>query len=123
MIDHSLSFPLPLPWVGQTFQTDRIGEINFLVGPNGSGKSRFAEQLTSRLNNARLLGADRLSGMEQVRPLQRFVGDPFSDGIAKNRFRYLRGSNPTGSGFEAIVLLQERIDLRIQIEATLSHLF
>ena len=84
MIDHSLSFPLPLPWISQVFQTDRIGEINFLVGPNGSGKSRFAAQLTSQLNNARLLGTDRLSGMEQVRPLERFVGDPFSDGIAKN---------------------------------------
>ena len=123
MIDHRLSFPLPLPWVSQAFQTDRIGEINFLVGPNGSGKSRFAAQLASQLYNARLLGTDRLSGMEQVRPLQSFVSDPFSDGIAKNRFRYLRGSDTTGSGFESIVLLQERIDLRIQIEATLSHLF
>ena len=123
MINHNLSFSLPMPWVDQTFQTDHIGEINFLVGPNGSGKSRFAVQLAGQLGNAHLLGTDRLSGMEQVRPLQAFVGDPFSDGIAKNRFQYLRGSAATGSGFEAIVLLQERIDLRIQIEATLSHLF
>ena len=123
MIDHSLSFALPLPWASQLFQTDRIGEINFLIGPNGSGKSRFAAQLSSQLSNARLLGTDRLSGMEQVRPLERFVGDPFSDGIAKNSFPYLRGSDTTASGFEAIVLLQERIDLRIQLEATLSHLF
>ena len=123
MIEHNLSIPLPLPWVDQVFQTDHIGEINFLVGPNGSGKSRFAVQLSNHLSNARLLGTDRLSGMEQVRPLEAFVGDPFSDGIAKNRFQYLRGSAATGSGFEAIVLLQERIDLRIQIEATLSHLF
>ena len=123
MIDHSLSFPLPLPWVNQAFHTDRIGEINFLVGPNGSGKSRFAAQLPSQLNNARLLGTDRLSGMEQVRPLERFVGDPFSDGIARNRFSDLKEMGATGSGIDAFVILQERIDLRIQIEATLSHLF
>ena len=123
MIDHSLSFPLPLPWVSQAFHTDRIGEINFLVGPNGSGKSRFAAQLPSQLNNARLLGTDRLSGMEQVRPLERFVGDPFSDGIARNRFSDLKEVGATGSGIAAFVILQERIDIRIQIEATLSHLF
>ena len=123
MINHSLSLPLPLPWVSEVFQTDRIGEINFLVGPNGSGKSRFAAQLISQLNNARLLGTDRLSGMEQNRPLQRFVGDPFSDGIAKNHFSALKEVGATGSGIDAVVILQERIDLQIQIEATLSHLF
>ena len=123
MIIHNLSITLPPPWLDQVFQTDHIGEINFLVGPNGSGKSRFAAELYPHLDNARLLGTDRLSGMEQVRPLQGLVHDPFSDGIAKDSFQRLRGSAARGSGLEAIVLLQERIDLRIQIEATLSHLF
>ena len=123
VISMTLSFGLPLPWEGKTFSADQIGAINFLVGPNGSGKSRFAAQLASQLNNARLLGSDRLSGMEQIRPLERFVGDPFREGIAKNHFPALKEAGATGSGIDAVVILQERIDLRIQIEATLSHLF
>ena len=123
MIEHSLSIPLPPPWVNQTFQTDRIGEINFLVGPNGSGKSRFATELVRRLNNVRLLGTDRLSGMEQIRPFRSFMGDPFTEGIDKNQFPYLKEAGTQGAGIDALVLLEERLDLRIQVEATLSHLF
>ena len=123
MIDHSLSIPLPPPWANQTFQTDHIGEINFLVGPNGSGKSRFAAQLDGQFNNSRLLGTDRLSGMEQIRPFRNFMGDPFIEGIDKNRFGDLKIAGTQGAGIDALVLLEERLDLRIQVEATLSHLF
>lgn len=127
MIDQDLHLQLPLPWDGQTFQANQIGSINFLVGPNGSGKSRFASQLLNGLGGvsarARLLGTDRLSGMEQVRPFGYFMNDPFSDGFAKNRFSHLKQAGTSGSGIDTIVLLEERLDLRIRIEATLSHLF
>ena len=42
MIEHELSFPLPLPWSGQDFQTPYIGTINYEVDPviwTESGKS------------------------------------------------------------------------------------
>lgn len=122
MIEHSLSIHLPPPWADQTFQTDHIGEINFLVGPNGSGKSQFARALTGQLG-ARLLSTDRLSGMEQVRPFNSFLGDHFAQGLAKDEFQYLKAAGTQGSGIDTFVLLEERMDLRIQVEATLSHLF
>ena len=123
MIDHSLSIPLPLPWENQTFETKQIGAINFLVGPNGSGKSRFASDLTRYLPNMRLLDTDRLRGMEQSGALDDLVGDRFKSGFAKRQFPRLKQAGTAGSGIDTIVLLEERMDLRIQIEATLSHLF
>ncbi len=126
MIDKHLSFSLPQPWEGKSFETQQIGTINYLVGPNGSGKSQFASVLFNQLNqggNARVLGTDRLSGMEQTVPLRDIVGDTFGQGFSKNLFPHLRTAGKQGSGIDTIVLLEERMDLRIQIEATLSHLF
>ena len=127
MININLSFSLPQPWEGQTFRTQQIGPINYLVGPNGSGKSRFAgvlfDQLKSRPGGARLLGTDRLKEMAEPGAIRNFVSDPFAGGFAKNRFDYLKTAGAEGSGIDTIVLLEERMDLRIQVEATLSHLF
>lgn len=112
-----------MPWSGEKFEASRIGTINFLVGPNGSGKSRFAIALQSHLHSARLLGTDRLSGMEQINPLREFMGDYFANGLAKGHFDRLRQAGLRGSGIDTFVLLEERMDLRVQVEATLSHLF
>ena len=120
MIRTNLSFSLPSPWENQSFETDQIGLINFLVGPNGSGKSRFAGELLGALsrggNAARLLGTDRLSGMEQSRVLEQyFTGDAFGAGFAKSSFDNLRRAGSAGSGIDTIMLLDERMDLRIQV--------
>ncbi|MDP1768430.1 MAG: AAA family ATPase [Nitrospirota bacterium] len=123
MISKELSFDLPLPWLQKKFETSQIGAINFLVGPNGSGKSKFAGTLQSHLPNVRMLGTDRLSGMEQISALRNSFGDHFSAGLAKNHFSILKQAGLQGSGIDTIILLEERMDLRIQIEATLSHLF
>ena len=123
MIDLNLKLQLPPPWKDKVFETDHVGSINYLVGPNGSGKSQFARQLANHLSNPRLLGTDRLSGMEQVRPFTAFQSDPFNQGYAKNRFQHLKDAGTQGSGIDTILLLEERMDLRIQVEATLGHLF
>ena len=127
MIETNLSFSLPQPWSGETFETQQIGPINYLVGPNGSGKSQFAhtlfDQLKRQFGNARLLGTDRLGGMEQYGPVREFSGDQFATGFAKNRFNRLRKAGAAGSGIDTFVLLEDRMDLRIQVEATLIHLF
>ncbi|MCT7980449.1 ATP-dependent nuclease [Laspinema olomoucense] len=123
MINKSLSFELPLPWQNKTFDTSRIGYINFLVGPNGSGKSKFGKTLKDYLGNARLLGTDRLRGMEQNDPLASYHGDYFSNGLAKTHFNQYKMAGQQGLGIDTIILLEERMDLRIQVEATLSHLF
>lgn len=123
MINKKLSFDLPIPWKQKKFETSQIGTINFLVGANGSGKSKFAEALRSHLGNARMLGTDRLSGMEQTNALNGIFGDRFASGFAKNQFGHFKVAGQQGSGIDTIVLLEERMDLRIQVEATLSHLF
>ena len=127
MINLSLSFELPTPWAGETFNTEKIGSINYLVGPNGSGKSQFALALFNHLrstgNSSRLLSTDRLRGMEQSRSIERFIGDHFNDGYPKNEFGYYKKAGTEGAGIDTIMLLEERMDLRIQVEATLSQLF
>ena len=123
MINKELSFNLPIPWKQKKFEITQIGAINFLVGPNGSGKSKFAEALRSVIGNARMLGTDRLSGMEQANHLRKIFGDHFANGLAKNHFSHFKNAGQQGSGIDTIVLLEERMDLRIQVEATLSHLF
>ena len=127
MIDKQIAFDLPAPWSQERFQVNSIGSINYLVGPNGSGKSRFASQLLGMLNSppgrARLLGTDRLMGMADPGAIGRSLGDHFKSGYAKSQFNYLHEAGKEGSGIDTILLLEERIDLRIRIEATLSHLF
>jgi hypothetical protein len=123
MISKKISFNLPLPWNGELFQIEHIGALNFLVGPNGSGKSRFAKQLQGQLDRVRILGTDRLGGMEQVDILRNYYGDHFQHGFAKSQFGNFKNAGAQGSGIDTIVVLEERMDLRIQVEATLSHLF
>ena len=130
MIKTNLSFPLPPPWENKSFETDQVGPINSLVGPNGSGKSQFARVLSNQLQNlagnshlVRLLGTDRLEGMEQTATLGHFGSRKFSDGFSKRQFGDLKQAGAAGSGIDTFVLLEERMDLRIQIQATLSHLF
>lgn len=125
MINKRISFGLPLPWQNKTFETEQLGPINFLVGPNGSGKSKFAETLMLHLGAeyARLLGTDRLSGMEQMSALRGMFGDRLLDGLPKNQFTGYKNVGQAGFGIDAVILLEERLDLRVQVEATLSHLF
>ena len=124
MITTNLTFPLPPPWRDGACTLHQLGPINYLVGPNGSGKSRFVNSLLEHLGDrARLLGTDRLSGMEQYQFLRYFVGDPFESGIAKNSFDQLKTGGKQGSGLDTIVLLEENTQLLIQVEATLTHLF
>ena len=123
MIERQIEFNLPLPWQGVKFSTNLIGEINFLVGPNGSGKSRFSEVLKQNLPNSRLLGTDRLRGMNKNESLG-FLGENFGRGYEKARFQQIRNAGTEyGSGLDTFVILEERPDIRIFIEATLSTLF
>ena len=120
MVEERISIDLPTPWSGGTFEAER-------VGPNGSGKSRFAAKLLRHFRDrslrARLLGTDRLREMANPGRLGSFFGDNFAAGYPKNHFDQLRGAGEEGSGVDSVLLLEDRLDLRIQVEATLSHLF
>ena len=61
--------------------------------------------------------------LEQIHAFTSIVHDPFSEGFDKNIFQHLKKAGGQGAGIDAIVLLSERMDLLIQVEGTLSHLF
>ena len=61
--------------------------------------------------------------MEQSRSIERFIGDHFNRGYPKNEFDHYKKAGMEGAGIDTIMLLEERMDLRIQVEATLSQLF
>ncbi|KQV09436.1 MerR family transcriptional regulator [Devosia sp. Root413D1] len=56
----SLSFELPWPWGGETFELRQIKPLSYIIGPLGSGKTRLAQKLTEALPGALFLGLDRL---------------------------------------------------------------
>ncbi|WP_175774942.1 ATP-dependent nuclease [Burkholderia anthina] len=118
-----LTFSLPEPWKNKTFSVKNIGQLNYLVGPNGSGKSRFAATLKQNLQKCRMLGTDRLLVFSKNSGLE-FLGDHFQSGFQKNLFNNFKNAGENhGSGVDTFVLLEERLDLRLRVEATLSHLF
>lgn len=136
MINQRIELYLPTPWENQRenqqenqrFETDQIGVINFLVGPNGSGKSRFAGALLEELNRlfegtARLLSTDRLGAMEQTGHLRYFVGDNFGSGYPRSTLDNSRQQGKEESGISTLALLEQRMDILMQIEATISRLF
>ena len=122
MTERGISFQLPKPWINQTFAIEKFGKINFFVGPNGSGKSRFAAVLKSHLPNARLLGTDRLTGTGAA-VIANIIGDSFAQGFQKNHFSLFKQAGASGSGIDTFVILEERPDIRVIVEATLSNLF
>jgi hypothetical protein len=123
----NLDFELPSPWIGKRFTTSRVAFVNYLVGPNGSGKSRFADKLREALSarglsGVRLLGTDRLRGLEKNQGMG-FLGSSFDQGFQKGHFALYKSAGNLGFGIDSIVLLAEKLDLRVRIEATLSDLF
>ena len=123
VIKNPISFALPAPWSGTQFSLPELMSLTFLVGPNGSGKSRFAEVLKQHLPDCRLLGTDRLDGMQRNKGFGLF-GDNFANGYQKRWFPQLRSfSQSFGSGIDTLPVLSEKLDIRILVEATLSNLF
>ena len=127
MYEINLAFKLPLPWVNKKFQTNKIGYLNFLVGPNATGKTRFAEVLKENLNKCRYLSSDRLSGIS-FRPSDgpNLIDNVFEfrEGIKKEKFAtYKEEANHKGIGADAFIILEEKLELRIKVEAVLSQLF
>lgn len=134
MHEININFNLPKPWKDKTFQVDKIGYINFLVGANGTGKSQFSEQLknffTGKALKCRVLSADRLNGMgfsskpNLHQSNAQFVANQsnFHDGYNKANFsHYKEGAEYLDTGVDAFIILEEKLDLKIKIEAILSQ--
>lgn len=133
MIDLNITFNLPKPWNNETFSIQQIGVINYMVGANGTGKSQFAEQLKNYFNSqgkkCRLLSADRLTGLGFASKTIHNNGghyitgeSTFKDGFNKANFSgYKQGAEYLDTGTDAFILLEEKLDLKIKIEAILSQ--
>lgn len=118
---------IPEMWGGNTFKKIDWGNINLLVGANGTGKSLFAEQLKNQLSqkgfSVRLLNAERLSGFEKM-DYNYFTNGQFNQGLNISNFdRYKSHGESYGLSTSAFVILKERLDIRILIEAFLSDIF
>jgi hypothetical protein len=128
-----LKLNLQVPWKNENFEMSQIGYINYLVGPNGTGKSQFSEQLKnffdSKQLKCRILSADRLAGFGfSSKNINSGHGNyvvsqsSFHDGFNKQNFpHYKQGAESMGTGTDAFVLLEEKLDLKIKIEAILSQ--
>lgn len=124
MIEKHISLNLPKPWKDKEFTIERFGFINYLVGPNGSGKTRFAAVLRQQLQNARFLGTDRLAAMSGNAGGLSLFNDRFAQGFEKNLFNQFKSiGKSVGAGLDAFIILEERPDIRVVVEATLSNLF
>jgi len=117
---------IPDLWGDKLFSKTEWGGVNYLVGPNGSGKTRFAEHLKNGLSQAglkpRYLSAERLAGLEKDAVMGH--GGPLHQGFNVGSYAQYRSyGEQTGLAADAFVILKEKINVRIKIEAFLSSLF
>lgn len=125
-IDVPVAIQVPVLWGTNVFTHTDFGSVNFIVGPNGTGKTLFADQLRQQLQGrgirTRYLSADRLSGLEKT--AGQFWHNPFVQGFSFDQFsQYKSYGENAGLGADAFVILKERLDVRLRIEATLFQLF
>ena len=113
-------------WGDNQFAKDEWGSINFLVGPNGTGKTQFIEALKSRCDaqgfKTRYAGTERLFGLEKT-PASNFGGGGLNTYDIGSYESYKNTGENFGLSGDALIVIRERPDLRIKIEATLSQLF
>lgn len=117
---------IPDLWGAQEFAKSDWGGVNYLVGPNGSGKTRFAVPLKQALSAAgmkpRYLSAERLAGLEKSDIWGR--SGALDRGFDVGQYeQYKNYGNEQGLAADAFVILKEKIDVRIRIEAFLSSIF
>lgn len=130
MYEIDLELNLQIPWKNENLKMQKIGYINYLVGANGSGKSQFSEQLKNFFNQrgfkCRVLSADRLTGLgfSNKPHLDGYAASQsnFHNGFNKQNFpQYKQGAENMDTGADAFILLEEKLDLKIKIEAILSQ--
>jgi hypothetical protein len=127
MIKIPINIKLPKLWATKTFTKNEWGEINLIVGPNGTGKSLFADQLKTQLNSngyaTRILNAERLTGLEKQN-YSYFGHSNFTDGLNISQFDGIKSNGELfGLSTSAFIILKERLDIRVKIEALLSDIF
>lgn len=125
-IDLQIQIRLPQLWKG-TFQKDSWNSINYIVGANGTGKTLFSEELKNALSaqglKVRLLSAERLAGFEKT-DYTYYTNSQVKRGLNISNFNELKDfGSQYGLSSSAFIILKERLDIRIKIEALLTDLF
>lgn len=125
-INIPIQIQLPDIWQG-TFQKNTWNCINYIVGANGTGKSLFSVKLKDALSaqrlKVRLLSAERLAGFEKS-DYSYFSNSQVNQGLNISNFNQIKKyGSQYGLSSSAFVILKERLDIRIKIEALLSDLF
>lgn len=118
---------IPDLWGEQRFSKSDWGDVNYLVGPNGSGKTRFAEQLKAALSSAglkvRYLSAERLAGLEKDTNIMGH-GGALSRGFDVGSYAgYKNYGLQQGLAADGFIILKEKLNVRIRVEAFLSSIF
>lgn len=127
MINKPITISIPMLWGQEVFTKNQWGDINYIVGANGTGKSLLAEQLKNNFNGAgflpRYLNAERLIGLEK-QAVGHYGGGQLAQGFNISQFASLKThAENSGLSSSAIIILKERLDVRIKIEALLSDIF
>ncbi|MGI2294360.1 ATP-dependent nuclease [Paenibacillus sp. GXUN7292] len=123
-----LNVSIPYMWNGESIEKDNISDITYLVGPNGSGKSLFAEQIKNNLHRQNLkiryLNAERLSGLEKQSYHYFTHGSPLSQGFNLSNKQDIKTYGADyGLAADAWLVLSEKLNIKIRIEAVLSQYF
>lgn len=127
MITINMNINIPVLWGTKSFAKNDWGYINTIVGPNGSGKSLLAEQLKINLQQngfkVRALIAERLFGLEK-QDYSYFGSVRNFQGINISEFDTLKLQGAQfGLAKDAFIILKERLNVRIKVEAILSDMF
>lgn len=127
MIEKNIDISIPMLWNDLRFTKNTWGHINYIVGPNGTGKSLLADELKKEFNTggftSRYLSAERLTGLEKKME-GRFGGATLVQGFDISLFAdYKNRAESHGLSSTGIIILKERLDIRIKIEALLSDIF
>jgi len=127
MINIPIEINLPNLWGDKKFMKSEWGSINLIVGPNGTGKSLIGDQLKKQLVSkgfkVRLLNAERLSGLEKQN-YSYYGSSDLNQGLNISQFSNLMSFGENfGLSSSAFIILKERLDVRVKIEALLSDIF
>lgn len=115
-------------WGETKIEKDSWGDITYLIGPNGTGKSLYAEKLRSIFTTngikTRYLNAERLAGLERQAYSYFTNNSPIDKGLNLKQFKEYKtyGAN-FGLAADSWIILKEKPDVRIKVEALISQLF
>jgi len=126
-MDIDITIEIPEIWGLKKFKKTKWAPINFLVGPNGTGKSLFAQHLNNQLKSydykVKFLNSERLSGFE-MQNYSRFSNSSFIQGLnLRDSINIKRGGELFGLSTAAYLIIKEKLDVKIKIEALLSDIF